>query len=471
MRLYKQIKNYSKKLIIPLHMPGHKRRSGVLKNSLPYEIDITEIDNFDNLQNPQGILKECLEKTEKVFGAYKSFYSVNGGSCGVLVAIKSFCNIGDKIILPRNCHKSVYNIAELLNLKCVYVDVKTDEFGILKQVEFDDLKQVILDNLDAKCIILTSPTYEGVISNIQKISSFAHKNKIPLIVDEAHGAHLFLQNKSALQMGADIVLNSLHKTLPSLTQTALIHVGFKALERENLVQKVAYNLNIFQTTSPSYVLMSSIDECVEFLQNKGAKFFDKLQSNLAYFKECCKELKHLKVINYNIEAKYYDFDNTKIVISTKNTNINGSKLMEMLRKNKIECEMSYNDYIIAMTSIFDTKGTFKSFAKVLKEIDDSLLDLKMIVRYFDLPKPQTTLTLCQARNSKKKLVSLNNAKNKIVAEYVYAYPPGSPILVPGEKLTKDILYYIEMIKVNNTLLKSTSGKIMDDKIYIVDEKL
>ena len=469
MRLYKNIKSYCKKSIVPMHMPGHKRRVGVIKNSLPYDIDITEIDTFDNLQNPQGILKNCLEKSSKVFGSYRSFYSVNGGSCGVLVALKSYCNIGDKIILTRNCHKSVYNLVELLNLRCVYLDVKTDEYGILKQVEFDEIKQTVLENLDAKCVIITSPTYEGVISNVQKIANFLHKNNIPLIVDEAHGAHLFLRDSSALQKGADIVLNSLHKTLPSLTQTALIHIGKKALNKEIVAEKVANNLSIFQTTSPSYVLMSSIDECVEFLSKKGKKSFANLQENLAIFKQNVEGLKHLKIIGYNVKSNYFEFDNTKIVISTKNTNINGAKLMEMLRKNKIECEMYYNDYVLAMVTIFDTNKNLKYFAKVLKDIDSRLVDLKMIVRYFDLPKPEIVLSVCDARNSKKRLVNLKDAKGKVVAEYVYAYPPGSPILVPGERLTKDVLYHLEMIKVNNTVIRSTSNNIDNDQIFIVDD--
>ncbi len=459
MRLYKKLENYSNKHIIPMHMPGHKRRLHILKNKIPYNIDITEIDGFDNLHNPQGILKECIDKATKLYSTKQSFYLINGSTCGILASIKCLCNIGDKIILPRNCHKSVYHIIELLNLSCVYLPVETDEHNIYKEVNVNNFKNIIENNKDAKCVILTSPTYEGVISDIKSISKVCHKYKIPLIVDEAHGAHLYINKKSAINNGADIVINSFHKTLPSLTQTALLHICGNLVD----IDKMYSSLAIFESSSPSYILMSSIDECIEFLAKYGESHYKKLHNNLMLFKNITKNLKHLEIINYTNKCNFFDFDETKIVICTTKSNINGFELMEELRHRKIELEMAYSDYAIAMTTIFDTKKNLLKFAKTLMNIDKTLC-FKEKEKCNNVILPKTEMSIYNAKLQQTKLVSLKNAIDNVCAEYVWAYPPGIPILVPGEVITQQIYQYILHIKQNDIEINCKSKNI--DKIYI-----
>ena len=459
MRLYKLLKNYSKKNIVPMHMPGHKRRQNIIKNKIPYNIDITEIDGFDNLHNPQEILKDCIQKVTNLYKTKQSFYLINGSTCGILASIKCLCNIGDKIILPRNCHKSVYHIIELLNLNCVYLPVETDEHNIYKEINVNNFKKIIESNKDAKCVVLTSPTYEGVISDIKSISKICHKHKIPLIVDEAHGAHLYFNKKSAIYNGADIVINSLHKTLPSLTQTAVLHICSNLVD----VEKMYSSLAIFESSSPSYILMSSIDECIEFLSKNGDKYYQRLNKNLSVFKNLIKNLKHLEIINYTNKNNFFDFDETKIVICTSRTNINGFELMNLLRKNKIELEMSYSDYVIAMATIFDTKKNLIKFAKVLINIDKTL-SFKEKEKCNNVILPNTAMSIYNAKLQPTKLVNLKNAIGNVCAEYVWAYPPGIPILVPGEVVTKQIYDYILHMKQNNITINCKSKNI--EKIYI-----
>ncbi len=454
MRLYKQLKKYSKKHITAMHMPGHKRHN-FIKNSLPYEIDITEIEGFDNLHSAKTILKECSLKATKLYKTVQSFYLINGSTCGILSAIKYCCDIGDKIIIAKNCHKSVFNAVELLNLKHIYINSKFDkETSLFCDISPNDIQKCLENNKDAKCVLITSPTYEGVISNIKEIAKIVHKFNIPLIVDEAHGAHLFLENKSAINFGADIVINSLHKTLPSLTQTALIHICSKKIDLIKM-QKI---LATFQSSSPSYILMSSIDECVTFLRKNGIKYYAKLQNNLNLFKTKVQKLKHLYILGYNCSTPFYDFDKTKIVIFTTNTNISGETLMQKLRENKIELEMCYTNYALAMSTIFDTKRDLSRLANVLLKIDKTLTHSQTdnFVKNLD---SINKLTIHDANIYQGEDINFNDSINKICKEFVYVYPPGIPILVPGQIITKEIYEYILALNKTNLNLVSDCNKL------------
>lgn len=452
MRLYTRLKNYSKKRFIAMHMPGHKRHNFFKNNNLPYNIDITEIDGFDNLHSASGILKESQDNASKLFGSKKTFFLVNGSTCGILASIKSVCNINDKILIAKNCHKSVYNAIELLNLDCKFIPSHFDrKTNIHSHIYPQDVDDILKKEKNIKCVVITSPTYEGVISNIKRIAQIVHKYNLPLIVDEAHGSHLYLMDKSSCKMGADIVINSLHKTLPSLTQTALLHICSYRID----VERVRKNLSIFETSSPSYILLASIDECINFMQNKGEKFFKKYNENLNIFKEKVKNLKFLKIIYYNINPNFYDFDFSKIVILTHNSNINGQSLMNKLREKKIELEMCYTNYALAMTTIFDTKQDLLKLANALLKIDKELSfsPNKFIMKDIELKSAMTIYNALKLKNTTK---SLENSINHISAEYVYVYPPGIPLLIPGQIISEDIIKYIKYLSQNNLNLISTS---------------
>ena len=205
--LYEKLKKYGEEDICPMHMPGHKRKTGLCR-----EIDITEIGGFDNLANPQGVLKELQNSWAKMYGADKAYISVNGSTGAILSAICGICNKGDKIIMARNCHKSVYNAVSLMELEVVYIFPDYDEIGIAKGINKEAVCEAICKNTDAKLIVLTSPTYEGRVSEVADICTIAHERDIPVFVDSAHGAHIeFMNGENPIKQGVDVVSVSLHK--------------------------------------------------------------------------------------------------------------------------------------------------------------------------------------------------------------------------------------------------------------------
>ena len=458
MKLLTELKKYKRKNIVPMHMPGHKRKR-CIKNDIPYHIDITEIDGFDNLHNPAGILKDCQSNATCLFNTKQTFFLVNGSTCGILASIKSVCDYGEKIILPKNCHKSVYHVIELLNLNSVFIPTYCDDNNITKDIKTEILEKIINENTDAKCVFITSPTYEGVISDIKRISEICHKHNILLIVDEAHGAHLFIENKSAIDMGADIVINSSHKTLPSLTQTAMLHI---CSDRVN-TKTIQHNLSVFMSSSPSYILLCSLDECVHFLIKNGYKFYDRMLKNINWFKAKCKSLKHLKILENN--DKFFDIDQSKIVILTSNSNITGSQLSEMLRKHKVELEMAYTNYAIAYATMFDTKNDFKKLYKALKKIDNILFLNNKLIYKQDF-QPTLKYKIADALQMSKQKVNFEDCKDLICAEYVWIYPPGVPILVPGEVITIDKMNYIKHAIDTGLEIKSTNNSLPNE-IFVV----
>ena len=476
-KLEEKLEKYFNENYLPMHMPGHKRNIKLLGEKLPYKIDITEIDGFDDLHHPEGIIKEIEEKAKKIYKSKKSFILVNGSTCGILAGIRSVANYGDKVLVARNSHKSVYNAIEVNCLNPIYVLPKIDKYGINKNVEANDIEKILEKNKDIKLVIITSPTYEGVLSDIKAIVNIAHKYKVPVLVDEAHGAHLkFMENSNfeALNCGADIVIQSLHKTLPALTGTAILHIKGDLVKEED----VRRELSIFETSSPSYILISSIDECLDLIERNGKKLFLDYQENLKYFYNEANTLKKLKVLgnellnNNNkknieeIEKSLYDFG--KIVVITKNTNITGKELSDILRKDyKIEVEMASTYYIIAMTSICDNKESFERLLNALKEID---LKLKKTVEdnsaSYEIQLPKKEMTINEALNSKKfMLENYKNLEGKISKEYIFAYPPGIPIITPGEVFDKNIINIIEKYMKANIELRSTFDKFPEIKIF------
>lgn len=472
MKLIEYIENYVNSDAIPFHMPGHKRNLKFAQylKLLGAKYDLTEIYNMDDLHNPEGIIKYCTEKAEKLWNSKHSFFLVNGSTVGILAGIRACTNYGDTVLIARNCHKSVYNAIELCGLNPIYNIPKIlEKLPIYTSVNPDEVKETISKNSDIKLIVLTSPTYEGIISDVKKICDIAHKYNIPVLVDEAHGAHLDLSEYftgGALKSGADVVIQSLHKTLPSLTQTAVLHIN------SNLVsyQKVKHQLSVFQTSSPSYIFMSSIDSCIELIQDK--LLFKVWNDNIEFFREKVKHLKNLKIINYtdniNDYQNIYCFDNSKIVISTSDTNITGNELSMILReKFNIELEMCSGDYAIAMTTMADSKKNIECLANALLDIDSQISYLKRKVICANIKKlPELVMKPSQVQNKEITTIRLKKSLGKVSAEYIWTYPPGIPIITAGEKISNEIIEIINTAKILNLNVQKTLSKDLDD-IYII----
>ena len=389
--LYEKLREYAASGVYPMHMPGHKRNAAALPPGLPYELDITEIYGFDDLHDPHGFLEETAGLAAKLYGSVRAFLLINGSTVGILAAIGALTTRGDKILIAGNCHRSVTNAVSLFGLTPVMLTPDTDAAsGVACSVDPSSVKSALAKDNGIKLVVVTSPSYEGVISDIDSIARAAHSLDIPLLADSAHGAHLGFSSAfpaSAVQAGADVVVMSLHKTLPALTQCSLLHV---CGERAN-VSEIKRLLSVLQTSSPSYVLMASIDQCLGLLSSEKGRLFKEYERNLTLFEKRILPLKNLRVLcrgtqgagsavpsrgnNRNVPlcSAFYDFDPGKLVIVTKNTAISGVLLADILRSDyNIEIERACADHAIAMTSICDTAEGFVRLSDALLAIDSSL---------------------------------------------------------------------------------------------------
>lgn len=297
--LEEQIKKLTSQTV-PMHMPGHKRHLMPVRG-LPYDLDITEIAGADDLHDAGGILAQAMEKTAQLYGSRRTWYLVGGSTCGILAGIRAAITRGSEIIAARNCHRSVYHAIELGDYRVhwVYPAQETD-FGICLDIRAEDIARAIRRSPGARGVVITSPTYEGILSDVRAISKVCHKAGIPLIVDEAHGAHLGLFEEGgfgegALLQGADLVVQSAHKTLPSLTQTAWMHIGGDLIDE----LEVERQLGIFETSSPSYPLMASLDGCTRLLQEQGPELFAAWGERLDCFAEKTKGLQLIRIFGRN----------------------------------------------------------------------------------------------------------------------------------------------------------------------------
>lgn len=423
--LKQKLEQYQNQAVTPMHMPGHKRNAETTAylHNISEQWDITEIEGFDNLHNANGILKESMEHAANIWGSDCAYFLVNGSTCGILAGIRALTKRGDRVLVARNCHKAVFHAIELCGLVPVFVLPAYMENGLFGSVCPQQIEQKIQEFPDIKLVILTSPTYEGVLSDIASVCQIAHHYEIPVFVDEAHGAHLGFFDYfpgGAVKAGADIVVQSLHKTLPSLTQTAILHTNGHRVRQERLKHQLA----VFETSSPSYLFLMSIDECVHHLQKEC---FAKWATLLEKFYQKAKSFRHLSVLQQT--EKQFMRDRSKIVILSEN----GFQVGMELRKRKIEPEFVTPNYVLAMTGMGDTEKSLTALFDALTEIDR--IPCKKIQKRMFVPScPQLKQLPEQALQSDFELISPNIAKHRISAEYIWAYPPGIPLLIPGEQI-------------------------------------
>ena len=473
-RLYDKLVNHNDNNIYPMHMPGHKRNTDIMKMVNPYKIDITEIDGFDNMHHPKGLIKNIMDRANKLYGAKRTWISVNGSSIGLMAAISAVTNKGDSILIGRNSHKSVYNAIELNELNPEYIFPKYLGCGIKGQVFLTDIIKKIEDNPKICAVVVTSPTYEGVVSDIVGISEYLHSKGIPLIVDAAHGAHLgfskdFLEN--SVKCGADIVIHSIHKTLPAFTQTSLLHV---VSDKYVDMCKINNYMSIYQSSSPSYIMMAGIEKCIDIVR-KSDKLFEKYNNYLEEFYKSTKRLKNICVLDYKINNRIWR-DKSKIVIISKCKDIEkygGVYIYNtLLNEYKIQLEMKSSRYALAMTSICDTKEGFERLLVALVNIDRRMEEIGVVIDekigeivgnsvdkvensnvekaciladWDDLPIASEIYSQYPPHKVQKLLITcvkLCEAVDKTSAEYVYLYPPDIPLIVPGEVITQEFINII-----------------------------
>lgn len=445
-RLYRELEGYHSRDIYPFHMPGHKRNVLSSDGKLPFEMDITEITGFDNLHHAEEIIRQSENELAELYGVRESFFSVNGSTAALLSAVSASVKRGGKILIARNCHKAVYHAIYLRDLDPTYVFPNSDgELGMNGGISPSDVDKSLQEHPEIEAVLITSPTYDGVVSDVKRIAEIVHEHGAVLIVDEAHGAHFHFSEYfpvSAAELGADLVVQSLHKTLPSLTQTAVLHQCTRRVETE-LLRRF---LGIYQSSSPSYLLMAGIDACVDKISRDGRKMFAEFTNNLETARKRLERCRYIQLVTPGMlrekGVEFYDYDRSKMVLGTAGSTLNGRQLHEILHTEfRLEMEMDAEHYVIALSSVGDTREGFDRLCAAIEEIDrrESLKIKKNPGREMQkeaLPENVIQkLRPAQAMEMPSVRVSLENSIGKISAEFAYLYPPGIPLIVPGEQIT------------------------------------
>ena len=429
MRLYDTLLALNDEGRIPFHMPGHARCGSFDYLGGLERIDFTEIDGLDNLHAAEGILKEAMDHAARVWGADRLFFSIGGSTAGMLAAVRALCRGGKPLMLARNAHRSAYHAALLNRSPLRYLSPRIHPLGFALDVTPEEVEQALLAHPDTGAVAITSPTYDGVVSDVRSIAEVCHRHGVPLLVDAAHGAHLgFLDPAvpSPVSCGADVTVMSLHKTLPALTQTAAVAVTGSLVNPE----EVAAALAMFETSSPSYPLMASADGCAYRMEDPA--LFAAWRERIARIREALGSLLF-------VPEDVFAFDQSKLILQSPS--LNGEELAARLRSCGIEPEMTAPDYVLLMT----TAGTITAHADAL------IHALAPLPRPLSRPfpdaeepvLPEAVLDLRYAADAPFEDVPAEEAEGRLSADFITPYPPGIPLAVPGERIDKDVLASVE----------------------------
>ena len=472
--LYSKLIEYGQSDYYPYHMPGHKRGNNVdksltwSKDPLAYirSMDITEIEGFDNLHHAEGVLKQAQERAAAAYGAKKSYYLVGGSTVGILTAISALIPSAGHILIARNCHKSVYHTIFLRGLKVSYIQPEYEaHFGIPLPVTAKAVEQALEIEPDIQAVLITSPTYEGLVADVEHISEVTHKHGVPLIVDEAHGAHFGFADmlpQSSVRY-ADVVIHSTHKTTLALTQTALLHV---CSDRVDCAEIQRY-LDIYMTSSPSYILMASIEEAVRELTEQGQALYESYVKEAAAFCQNAANLQCFQVLQIPNMGQ----DPCKLVIGSSISGFSGQQLYDiLLQKYHLQMELCQGRHVLAIMTPYDKPEGFERLLAALKELDETIRRVGLECAHVADAKPvelqkQSTVgrqvSLYFAGFPPKQLPKqkmlpaeawrkgtecvLADCEGRICSEFVYQYPPGVPIMVPGEVWSRSVIEHVKKL--------------------------
>ena len=528
----------------PYHMPGHKRRLfGDLPPSL-FQMDITEIDGFDNLHAPEGLIADLQERIAAFYGAKKSYCLVGSSTAGILSAVSAAIPMDGHILMARNCHKSAYHAAYLRRLRISYLYPRVMEgYGIADGITPQQVEEALRQKKDIDAVLIVSPTYEGRISPIHEIAEVVHKYGKILIVDEAHGAHLVLSQDGDYEMYSrkcgnqansgesyrddercnfcpDLVIQSLHKTLPALTQTAVLHIYGDRVD-ENLLERY---LHIYQSSSPSYVLMAGVDNCFTILEKQGKELYRSFSKRFLELVEELKTCKHIRVLaTFCEEGETFlpeKQDVGKLLLYPESGLMTGQQLYDLLREEyHLQLEMAAEQFCLAMFTIGDTEEGFVRMRDAVKQIDRQLeeeadgcdaghaiekvieggvpnsldsagenarkgarivcLDWEGTVEDSSVNAEESTtegireneagLPLYKAWDMHSQEVALVDCVGRISAEFINMYPPGTPILVPGERFTKEICEYLSKCHEQGLRIQGLRGETLKARCIVAGE--
>ncbi len=448
--IYEALERLRKMRVVPFDVPGHKRGRGNpelarLLGEKCMSMDVNSMKPLDNLCHPVSVIRQAEELAAEAFGAANAFLMVGGTTSAVQAMVLSVAKRGEKIILPRNVHRSVIGAMVLCGAVPVYVNPQcNDRLGIPLGMTVEDVKKAIEENPDAKAVLVNNPTYYGICSDIKTIVKMAHDHGMYCLADEAHGTHFYFSDQlpvSAMEAGADMAAVSMHKSGGSLTQSSLLLLGPNM--SEGYVRQI---INLTQTTSGSYLLLSSLDISRRNLALRGKETFEKVRSYAKYaraeindiggYYAFCREL-----INGN---SVYDFDVTKLAVHTLDVGLAGIEVYDLLR-DEYDIQIEFGDFgnFLAYLSIGDRKQDIERLVSALAEISRRFGKEKVNLMTQEYVDPQVAVSPQDAFYADKETVELKDAPGRISGEFVMCYPPGIPILAPGERVTQEIREHIE----------------------------
>ncbi|MCI8608317.1 MAG: hypothetical protein HFE73_01580 [Firmicutes bacterium] len=449
MKLTEFLLDHGREHPVSFHMPGHKgadiyRRYGYgdfLDRIM--DCDITEIPGADNLFQAETVIADVMNRYERLYGVEDSYLLVNGSSGGLIASILAAVPRGGKIVMARNCHKSVFNALTLGDISPVYAyPDKLHEFGISGQVTAAEIKRCLDEHPDAAAVILPSPNYYGICSHIKAIAEVAHEREKVLIVDQAHGAHLacfakYLPAGSGLEFpepaemqGADVVINSAHKTLASFTQSAILNVCTQRVDRYALTDR----LQAVESSSPSYLLMASLDINADLLENHGAELMESWADDLQWFYDTAvKEVPELRLMVHP------GLDPTKLNLDMSAYGIDGNRLERLLMEQNIFVELTTGNLAMAMSGIGNRRWDYERLVEALRDISDQ--ERKSVTEHPCIPPPKEKLKMDRVPVWKER-IPLAEAEGRVCAQAVIPYPPGIPAVCPGEVFNRDVVQYV-----------------------------
>lgn len=477
--LFDALMEYVNRETLPFHVPGHKKGIGIdeeFKNFIgpnPFKIDVTVFKLVDSLHHPTGPIKKAQELAADAYGSDACFFSIHGTSGAIQAMIMSVVGDGDKIIIPRNVHKSVTAGIILSGAIPVYMQPELDKrLGIAHGVTPETVKVALDANPDAKAVLIINPTYYGVATDIKEIAEIVHNYDIPLIVDEAHGPHLKFNDKlpvSAIEAGADICAQSTHKIIGAMTQGSLLQVRSERVS----VARVKQMLSLLQTTSPSYILMASLDCARRQIVVNGKKLLDKTIELASYVRSEINKIPGFYCFGEEVLGKpgAYAFDPTKITITCRDLGITGYEL-DMILSEKYHIQMELSDFysVLAVGSFGDTKEGMDKLLTSLKEISNEYYGKgKAIADFLDIPAiPEQIKKPREAFNSTTESISIMESIGRISAEFLMAYPPGIPVLCPGEIITKDVVEYVLELKKVGLYVQGTEDPTVENIKVVIE---
>ena len=441
----------------PFHMPGHKMGKGLLSKFAklmrndPFAFDLTEVPGLDDLHNPTGPIKDAQSRASRLFGAEHTFFLVNGTTVGIHASILAVCKQGEEIILPRDIHRSAIGACILAGARPIYLPLRVDpDFFIPYPPTADEVALVLQTHPSAKSVFQVYPSYYGLASDLTSIARLAHSRGLPVIVDEAHGSHFKFNEQlplTALESGADLSVQSTHKTLGAFTQASMLHIGSRLVKADD----VRRQLHILQTTSPSYLLMASLDAAIGHMELSGNTIVTKTVEIANRVRAELKLIPGLKCLDEEVCGKNGTaaFDPTKLYISTQDVGLTGYQAAELLiKKYRIQVELGDRLGILCLFSIGTSPADADNLVRALREIaaGGKQRKIKRSADLITLPLSKVVLTPREAWFAVLKTVPLKDSVGEIAAEAIALYPPGVPLICPGEMITNEVIEVINKLR-------------------------